>query len=265
MIRPRIIQLANTGAVWRAAAEEFVRVAKNTFAARKRFVVSLSGGSTPKGLYRLLAEPPFNRDIPWHQVEFFWGDERAVPRDHPDSNYHMASEAFLTKLAIPDARVHRMAAERPDRDAAAMEYQVEIARVFGVDPDGNPPRFDLVLLGIGPDGHTASLFPHTEALNETNRWVVSNYVPKLATHRLTLTPPILNNASCVLFLVSGQDKAEALAQVFEVSADSVNLPAQLIRPNSGCVTWFVDAEAAGNLTKQQHVSHAQGINRGSRD
>lgn len=262
---PRFVRLADVEAVCRTAAAEFSRLAKNALAVRERFMVALSGGSTPKRLYELLAGPPFNRDIPWRQVEFFWGDERAVPPNHSDSNYRMAHEAMLKKLAVPDAHVHRMSAERPDRDAAARDYQVEIARAFGLGPDEEPPRFDLVLLGMGADGHTASLFPDTEALDETNRWVVSNHVPKLASHRLTLTPRIINNAASVVFLVSGQDKAEALAQVLEGPADAERLPAQLIKPRSGIVTWLADTGAASKLTKSAHASRRQGFNRGSGD
>ena len=262
---PRLTRLADAEAVCRAAAEEFTRLAKDALAERERFMVALAGGSTPKRLYELLTRPPFNRDIPWHQVEFFWGDERAVPPDHPDSNYRMAREALLNKLAIPDTHVHRMSAERPDRNAAAWDYQVEITRAFGLDPDGEPPRFDLVLLGLGADGHTASLFPHTEALTEANRWVVSNHVPKLASYRLTLTPRIINNSAAVMFLVSGQDKAEALAQVLEGPADPERLPVQLIKPRSGSVTWLADAGAASKLKKPEHASGKQSFNRSSRD
>lgn len=262
---PRLTRLANAEAVCRTAAEEFARLAKNALAVRERFRVALSGGSTPKHLYGLLSKPPFSREVPWHQVEFFWGDERAVPPDHPDSNYRMASEALLTKLAIPGAHIHRMPAERPDQDAAARDYQVEIARVFGASPDGDPPAFDLVLLGMGADGHTASLFPDTEALKEAVRWVVANYVPKLASHRLTLTARILNNAACVLFLISGQDKAEALAQVLEGPADPERFPAQLIHPSSGRIMWLVDAGAASKLTNPEPTSRKPGVNRGSRN
>src|SRR5262249_5021609 len=160
-------------------------------AARGRFTVALAGGSTPRRLYQMLAEAPIRDQVDWSRVEVFWGDERAVPPDHADSNFRMASAALLSKVAIPPANLHRMQAERPDLDAAAREYQGEIARVFSVPPDGEPPCLDLVLLGMGPDGHTASLFPHTEALKEARRWVVPNYVPKMAAFRMTQTGPIL--------------------------------------------------------------------------
>lgn len=202
-----IRQFPSAEEVSRAAAKEFVRIARDAVAARGRFAVVLSGGSTPRQLYELLAKPPFSRKVPWDKVEFFWGDERTVPPDHPDSNYWMANEVLLKKLAISQTHIHRMSAEQQDREAAARDYQVEIAQVFGLEPDSEPPAFDLVLLGMGADGHTASLFPYTEALKETKDWVVSNYVPKLESYRLTLTLRILNRAAWVMFLVVGEDKA----------------------------------------------------------
>ncbi|MCI0458600.1 MAG: 6-phosphogluconolactonase, partial [Gemmataceae bacterium] len=213
MSSPIIRQVADAEHVSRTAAEEFVRLAREAMAARGRFTVALSGGSTPRRLFQILAEAPFHDQVDWTKVEFFWGDERSVPPDHKDSNYRMASEALLQKIPAPTARIHRMQAERADRDVAAREYQAEIARVFGVSPDGEPPVFDLVLLGMGPDAHTASLFPATTALKETTRWVVPNYVPKFSTYRLTMTPRILNRAAQVMFLVAGPDKAAPLAEV----------------------------------------------------
>jgi 6-phosphogluconolactonase len=159
----------------------------------------------------------------------------------------MAKEALLDKVAIPAAHIHRMRGEREDRDAAARDYQAEIARVFQIAPDGEAPQLDLVLLGMGPDGHTASLFPGTTALKETTRWVVPNYVPKFNAHRLTLTTAILNRAAQVIFLVVGQDKAEPLAEVLEGPPDPERLPSQLIRPGAGRLLWLVDTVAAGRL------------------
>jgi 6-phosphogluconolactonase len=233
-------------AVSRAAAEEFARRAAEAAAARGRFAVLLSGGSTPRRMYQLLAEPPYRDQVDWGRVDVFWGDERAVPPDHLDSNYRMAREALLSKVPVPPARVHRMEAERADRDAAAREYQAGIARAFGVPDSGAPPAFDLALLGLGPDGHTASLFPGTAALKETGRWVVVNYVPKFAADRMTVTAPVLNRAREVLFLVAGPDKAGPLAEVLEGPRDPERLPAQLVRPE-GRLDWFVDAAAAARL------------------
>ena len=234
--------------VSRAAADEFVRLGREAIAALGRFTVVLAGGSTPRRMYELLAGPPWRDQLDWGPVEFFLGDERAVPPDHADSNYRMAHEAMLKKLPIPAGRIHRLQAERADRDAATADYQAEIARVFGIPPTADPPAFDLVLLGMGPDGHTASLFPHTAALEERTRWVVANHVPKLGADRLTMTTAVLNRAACVLFLVAGADKATTLAEVLEGPADPARLPAQLTRPHPGTLEWLVDRAAAVQLT-----------------
>ncbi len=231
-----IRQFENLDELSRAAAEEFVRLAREAIATRGRSRVVLSGGSTPRRLYEFLAEQQF---LEWSKVEFFWGDERAVPPDHKDSNYHMAREAMLDRLAVPEANVHRIEAER---DTAARDYEAVIARAFGVEPGGVPPAFDLVLLGMGADGHTASLFPHWEALKETSRWVVKN----VSGRRITLTPRILNRAAHVIFLVAGAEKAGVLAEVLEGPSDPERLPAQLIRP----ATWFVDHASAAKLLKR---------------
>ncbi len=200
----------------RGAAEKFIQTAQSSTAQADRFTVVFSGGSTPRTLFQLLAKPPYRDKVNWKRVEFFWGDERTVPPDHPDSNFHMANEALLQMLAVDAKQIHRMHAEREDQVAAAMEYQTEIASVFGVSEQGEPPSFDLILLGLGPDGHTASLFPHTEAVMEKQRWIVRNHVPKLNAHRITMTAPIVNRAKLILFLVAGADKAEAPAQLHAV-------------------------------------------------
>jgi 6-phosphogluconolactonase len=246
---PAIVrQLADVEEVCRVAAEELVGLGRAAIDSRGRFTVALSGGSTPRRLFELLAGTPFRERLDWTQVEFFWGDERVVPPDHPDSNFRMANEAMLRRLEIAAARIHRIPGERTDRDAAAAEYQAEIARVFGVPAAGPPPAFDLVLLGMGPDGHTASLFPHTEALKEATRWVVPNYVPKLSAYRMTLTPVILNRAACVMFLVAGADKAEPLAEVLEGPADPDRLPSQRIHAEAGRMVWLIDRAAGSKLT-----------------
>jgi len=247
MSPPIIRVFPDAEAVSRAAAEEFVRRASDAIAARGRFTVALSGGSTPKRLYELLAEPALRSQADWGRVELFWGDERCVPPDDAASNYHMAREAMLSRLPIPPGRVHRMEAERPDRDAAARDYQTVIARTFGHDADGPPPAFDFILLGMGPDGHTASLFPETAALDETARWVVVNQAPKPPADRLTLTYPVLNAAYEVLFLVAGADKAGVLAEVLEGPPDPKRLPSQGVRPDNGRLVWFVDRPAAARL------------------
>jgi 6-phosphogluconolactonase len=247
MTAPTIRIFADAEAVSQAAAQEFVRCAREAVAARGRFAVTLSGGSTPQRLYQLLADKPFKDEVDWGKVQLFWGDERCVPTDHKDSNYRMTREAMLTRVPIPPAQVHRMEAERTDLDQAARDYQAAIAKVFGVSPDGEPPSFDLVLLGMGADGHTASLFPGTTALSETKRWVVPNYVPKFSANRLTLTTPILNKARQVLFLVAGADKPKPLHEVLEGPPEPNRLPSQLIKP-AGKLVWFLDRQAASQLT-----------------
>lgn len=238
--------LADVEALNQAAAQEFVHRAREAVAARGSFRVALSGGSTPQRLYQLLTEEPFRDQVEWNRVEIFWGDERCVPPEHADSNYRMAREAMLVHLPLSAEHIHRMEAERSDREAAARDYQAVLARVFDVPADGEPPAFDLVLLGMGPDGHTASLFPHTKALDETTRWVAPNFVPKLNAERLTLTRPILNRAREVLFLVAGADKAERLVEVLTGPDDPKTLPAQAIQP-AGKLVWFLEEAAAARL------------------
>lgn len=258
MISHGILTYNDVEALSEAAAQEFLCCAEQAIEARGRFTIALSGGSTPKRLYHLLATKPYRDRVDWGRVEIFWGDERCVPPDHSDSNYRMAREAMLAHLPIPDDHIHRMEGERPDLDAAARDYQAIIARVFGVEANAEPPAFDLVLLGMGPDGHTASLFPGTQALNERKAWVVANPVPQLHTTRLTLTLPILNRAREVLFLVAGADKAERWAEVLGPSYDSApHLPAQLIRP-TGTLKWFADFAAADRLLPYLNRENVQG-------
>ncbi len=249
MSSPTIRIVPDKEAIFLASADEFVRLAKGAVAAGKRFTVALSGGSTPRGLYELLTTPAYKSQVDWSQVEFFWGDERSVPPDNKDSNYRMAKEALLSKLPIAEQQVHRLQAERSDRDQAARDYQNEIAKVFGVSPDGPPPAFDLILLGMGPDGHTASLFPHTTALKETKRWVVVNHVAKFNTDRVTFTTPLLNRASHVTFLAAGADKAAPLFEVLEGPPNSDEYPSQLIQP-VGELLWLIDKSAAANLKRK---------------
>ncbi len=234
--------------VAQAAAAEFIAISHEAIDARGRFAVALAGGSTPRRLYELLGDEPFRAQVDRARVDFFWGDERPVTPDHKDSNFGMAKRALLDKLSLPARQIHRMPADRSDLAAAARDYQSEIAATLGAPADGQPPAFDLVLLGIGSDGHTASLFPHTAALDEANRWVVANPVPKLNVTRLTLTPLILNRARHILFMAGGADKASVLAEVLEGPPDPQRLPSQLIAPPPpGRVTWLVDLAAARNL------------------
>lgn len=221
-----------------AAANAFVEKAAEAMAERGRFAVALAGGSTPEATYEILARDHAG-DVDWPNVHVFFGDERTVPPDHGDSNYRMAREALLDR--VPFGSVHRMRGELPP-DEAAESYEDELREFFG----GEPPTLDLVMLGIGEDGHTASLFPETPALEVTDRIVVANPVPKLETTRLTLTAPVLNAARQVLFLVAGEGKAEALAEILEGDADPRAYPAKLVRPPGG-PTWMVDRAAAGSL------------------
>lgn len=203
--------------------------------------VALSGGSTPRRMHELLAGQPH---IDWTNVHVFWGDERMVPPDDEASNYRMARESLLSHIDIPESHVHRMPGEHNPQQAA-QEYEQTIQKVFGVSPP-QMPRFDVILLGMGADGHTASLFPGTEALDERDRYVVANKVPQLDTTRLTLTYPVLNAARCVILLVAGKDKAEAAAQCVGRNDDTP--PAGRVRPPDGDLHWLLDSDAAARLS-----------------
>lgn len=230
--------------LFEAAAEEFILTSNAAVRQHGRFSVALSGGSTPKSLYSLLASKPAGT-VPWGETLFFFGDERHVPPDHPDSNYRMANEAMLSLVAVPN-NVYRIAAEDPDAALAAQRYESTLRQVF--QREGTEiPRFDLILLGIGPDGHTASLFPHSSALHENSRLVVANWVEKFQTDRITFTFPVLNSAAKVLFLVSGRDKASAMEAIFNPNSDPDEFPAKRVHPASGEVLWFVAEDAAAQL------------------
>jgi 6-phosphogluconolactonase len=231
-----------------AAAGEIQRLADRAAIPAKPFTIALSGGSTPRGLHALLASDPGVRDrLPWHHLHFFWGDERHVPPDDPQSNYHMAYDTLFSLAPVPAQNIHRVPAEEPDAVLAAEKYEQELQAFFKLEA-GQLPRFVCILLGMGPDGHTASLFPGTEALHETNRLVVANWVEKFKTYRITLTVPVLNHADLVVLLVSGADKAEALKEVLQGDYRPDRFPAQLIRPSPGKLLWIVDREAASCLT-----------------
>jgi 6-phosphogluconolactonase len=230
-----------------AAAEEVVRCANEAVAARGKFTIALSGGSTPKSLYTLLATNARNT-LPWDRTFFFWGDERHVPPTDSESNYHMVSEAMLSKIPVPPGNVFRVPAENPDAAAAAEAYEKTLQKFFQVAAN-EVPRFDLILLGLGPDGHTASLFPGTAALHEKSRLFVANWVEKLKAHRLSLTLPVLNAGRTVAFLVSGTDKAGVLQTVLEdAKASGEQYPAKLVQPKDGRLIWFLDRAAASSLS-----------------
>ena len=229
-----------------AAAEVFASRAETAVQARGRFMVALAGGSTPSAAYRLLADPqaPYYRRITWQNTHIFFGDERFVPADHPDSNYRMAHETLLGHVPIPSANIHRIATELPSAEAAAQAYARELGTAFGLTPP-LMPRFDLVLLGMGADGATASLFPGEETVSEWRLWVAAPFIEKLGSHRITLTFPVLDNARCVTFLVSGHDKATALARILGTTGHAW-LPAGQVRPQ-GELVWLVDQTAAAAL------------------
>ncbi len=244
---PRVRVVSDPDELARAAAGEFTRRALDAARARGRFTVALSGGSTPRAVYRLLAGEGggavYLSRVPWEKVHVFWGDERHVPPDHPESNYGAAREAMLSRVPIPEENVHRVPAEIPDASRAAGEYELTLRSFFTLK-DGQAPRFDLVLLGMGADGHTASLFPGSDALRETRRLVAAPWVDRLAAHRITLTPPALNASACTMFLAQGEDKAETLRAVLAGEHQPDRYPAQGIRPERGELIWLVDRAAA---------------------
>ncbi len=241
--------LPDGAAIARRAAQKFVEAGAAAVNEKGSFSVVLAGGSTPKALYGLLVnDPALRAQVPWDKMQVFFGDERHVGPDHPDSNFRMANEAMISKSPLKPEQVTRIKGEYPDADQAAREYELAIRSYFKLG-DGEFPRFDLVLLGMGSEGHTASLFPGTKALHEKRRIAVSNWVGKLLAERVTLTPPAINNAAHVIFMVTGADKAPALTAVLERVYEPDQLPAQLIQPANGTLLWLVDTAAGGLLTR----------------
>jgi len=229
--------------VARGAAERFVELGQAAIDARGCFSVGLAGGSTPKRAYELLASEAYREQLNWSKVHIFFGDERCVPPDHSESNYRMANEALISRVSIPPPNVHRING-LGDAVANASLYEDELRTFFNA---ASWPRFDLVLLGMGDDGHTASLFPGTKALVEPRAWVVANWVEKFGTFRITLTAPAINHAANIAFLVTGATKAERLLEVLRGALDPEKLPSQLIQPLDGSLFWLVDKAAAGRL------------------
>jgi len=226
------------------AAEVFASAANDAVGAGGLFSVVLAGGSTPRGLYSVLAGEPFRARVPWTRIHFFWGDERHVPPDHPESNYRLAHETMLSRVGVPAEHIHRIRTELPDAASAADAYEETLREFAGPGGGRSRPLFDLVLLGMGTDGHTASLFPGTDGLRETTRLVVANWVEKLGSHRITLTVTALCSTAHAMFLVSGADKAATLRAVLQSEAPIGILPASLIRPVGGRLTWLVDQDAS---------------------
>lgn len=224
-------------AVATAAAQRIVDLAGDAIATRGSFSIALSGGSTPQTLFQLLASEPYSKRINWKNWKIYFGDERCVPPTHPDSNFRMAGEALLDKVAIPPEQIHRMKGEI-DPNQAATEYGQLLKEHFA---DGG---LDIILLGMGDDGHTASLFPKTAALNETQHRCVANFVEKLSVWRITMTAPFINRARQIIVMATGAAKADRLHQVLDGPPDTQNLPIQLIDPPNGQSLWLLDAAAA---------------------
>lgn len=240
----QIIRVADAPALARKAADTFRQLAQETIAQQGRFTVALSGGSTPKAMFALLASEPYRNAIHWAHVYIFWGDERCVPPDHADSNYRMTKETLLSKVPVPPENVFRMHGEQ-DPVQAAREYSAQLQQFFQTDAW---PRFDLVFLGMGADGHTASLFPGTSALHAAaDAIAVENYVEKLKIYRLTLTAATINQAQTIMFLVGGTDKAATLKAVLQGEYQPELYPSQLIQPVNGTLIWMVDEAARASL------------------
>ncbi len=242
---------ATASALHRNAASKIISRASEAVQATGIFTIALAGGSTPRQLYELLIGE-FRDQLAWDRVHFFWGDERHVPPDHPDSNYRFARESMLAHLPVLQKNVHRIRAEHPVADRVAQDYCRHLHDFFHLLPPAMP-RFDMVLLGLGADGHTASLFPGSTALREQDHLVVANWVEKFQAHRITMTAPLLNNSSCVLFLVQGSEKAQALRDVLTTENQTERLPAQLITPVRGELYWLVDRAAASLLPVKSWV------------
>lgn len=231
----------------RIAAGQFTALARKLAAGGKPFNAALSGGSTPRRLFQVLAAEPFVSLVPWSSIHFYWGDERNVPPGHPDSNYSMARELLLSRVPVPPANIHRI----PTGDGTAIEaadlYQRTLRENLPIV--NGLPCLDYNLLGLGTNGHTASLFPHRPILHERQRLVVADHVEEVNSWRVTLTAPVLNNAGQITFLVTGPDKAAVVKKVIEGARDSESAPAQLIAPSTGVLTWILDAAAASLLTR----------------
>jgi 6-phosphogluconolactonase len=239
----------NSSALAQAAAQHFADRVSQSVAKRSRARIAISGGSTPKATFALLADPagPYAASIPWDKIDLFWVDERSVGPDDKDSNYRMTQEALLSKVPLKPEQVHRMEGELDPEEAAA-KYESVIRREFRLE-GAEAPRFDVVWLGMGDDGHTASLFPHTEGLHELGRIVIANHVPQKDTWRITLTQTVINEANDVVFLIGGDAKADPLERVLYGEYDPETLPSQLIQPRNGSLTMLLDQKAAAKLPK----------------
>jgi 6-phosphogluconolactonase len=245
-----IVILPDAAAIARRGADEFLRCANEAVAQKGSFAVALSGGSTPRVLNSLLADDPaLRRNVPWPKIHFFFGDERHVPPDSPDSNFRMANETLFSKGLVKPEQITRIKGEYANTEKAALEYEQALRAYFKLK-DGEYPRFDLVFLGMGDEGHTLSLFPGTSALHASNRIVVRNWVGKFYTERITLTAAAANQANRLIFMVTRSDKAPALKAVLEGPYEPDQLPAQFIRPVNGKLLWLIDQAAGSMLTAE---------------
>ncbi|MFN2420228.1 MAG: 6-phosphogluconolactonase [Gemmatimonadota bacterium] len=247
--KPEIVMCPDSQTLVEKAVGRLIEVASRAIAARDRFAIALSGGTTPKPIYESLARFPIRRKVDWDQVEVFWSDERCVPPDDERSNYRMSREALLDRVGVPEKRVHRIRAEDPNPDRVAAEYERTLRWALG-NPAGRPPRIDLVLLGLGAEGHTASLFPGSAALDSERLVFAVRHAgdPPPRVDRITLTPKAINAAREVVFLAAGEEKAEAVRATLEGPRDPTRWPVQAITPVEGHVTWIVDQAAASKLT-----------------
>ncbi len=243
---PQVLIFDSPDEVAQAAAARFVELGQAAIAERGRFIVALAGGSTPKRVYELLASEGYRERLDWSKVHIFFGDERCVPPDDAESNYRMANEALLSRVNLPSKNIHRMNGVG-DAISNARLYEDELRTFFN---DAAWPRFDLIMLGMGDDGHTASLFPGTEVLFEQEAWVAGLWVEKLGAYRITLTAPAINHAAHIMFLVTGENKAARLAEILKGERDPARLPAQLIKPLDGSLRWLVDRAASTHLGNQ---------------
>jgi 6-phosphogluconolactonase len=240
--------LSDGAAIARRAAQEFVQAGASAVREKGTFDVVLAGGSTPKALYNLLAtDPSLRSQVPWDKTHLYFGDERHVGPEHPDSNFRMARESMISKVPLKPEQVTRIKGEYPDAEQGALEYEKALRENFKLK-DGEYPRFDLLLVGMGNEGHTLSLFPGTKALHANGRVVMRNWVGKLYTERITLTVLGASNAARILFMVTGADKALALKAVLEGPYEPEQLPAQFLQPRDGKLLWLVDTAAGGMLS-----------------